>query len=334
MSHEGLVRSGIRSFLKAFCFLIGIALAVFFIIISASLISTQRPESLKYAHPTALSTGTGKIAIPSPLKDTLVAIPIVGFIGDRKLQASDIEMQLISALHYVQKKENIKAVILNINSGGGFAFSSQQIYSTLKHYSHLIDCPIYASVDGIAASGAYLISCASDKIYSTDYSIIGSVGSKFSDFFNLTDLMTSVGVQAKALHAGKNKDPLNPFVPWVEGSDSHLQSILESDYQLFVDIVCKNRPKITKELLTKTYGANIFSTEDSVSYGFVDESVRSSFDMLKMVKQELNLNDDFQILEFSQVSFMESLIETFTSISLQNLFKLQDSKQTLYHYSP
>ncbi len=243
----------------------------------------------------------------------ILEIPITATIGTDFLTGEKIENVLLKSREKKFKDNRVKGVLLTINSPGGGVNASDQIYKLLKAYKKEYKVPIYAYIDGICASGGYYIACASDKIYSTDVSLIGSIGVlSWPPFFNVKDLMEKVGVEALTVIAGKGKDDMNPFRKWQEGESDHYRQLIDFFYATFVNVVTTSRPQIANDLLVNTYGAQVFPAPQALKDGFIDIVGASRSEVLKELALAAGIKEsqNYQVISFQQKSFYEKLFET------------------------
>jgi protease-4 len=104
---------------------------------------------------------------------------------------------------------SIKAIILHINSPGGGAAASQEIYHEVVRVRTEKHKKIIASVESVGASGAYYIASGCDKIYANDASVVGSIG-VIMEWTNYGDLMKWAKLKNVVIHAGTLKDAGDP----------------------------------------------------------------------------------------------------------------------------
>lgn len=105
--------------------------------------------------------------------------------------------------------------------------------------------PVYAVVE-TAASAAYYIASAADKIYVDKASIVGSIGVLINGF-GFVDTLDKLGIERRLLTAGENKGFLDPFSPQSEAHKQHAQTMLEQIHRQFIDVVKKGRGERLKE---------------------------------------------------------------------------------------
>ena len=192
----------------------------------------------------------------------------------------------------------VKGILLHINSPGGDAIDSNDIYRMIKAYKEKYHIPVFVFVDGLCASGGMYIASSADQIFASPPSVIGSIGVIMGPFFNVSQAMEKVGVESKSLTAGLDKDMLNRFRPWKAGEDESLKAVLTSMYNLFVQVVTENRPKVENKLLTE-YGAQVFDGPSAQLIGYIDQANASYEQALAALLQaaQVNPQEPYQIVE-------------------------------------
>lgn len=108
-------------------------------------------------------------------KNTIAVINLEGSIETGTYNSIDSQ-KVRKLLEMIGRDKKVSAIVLRINSSGGSAYESEKIYYLLKSFKKKNKIPIYASIDTIGTSGAYYISLASDKIYTTPSALTGSIG--------------------------------------------------------------------------------------------------------------------------------------------------------------
>lgn len=237
----------------------------------------------------------------------ILKIDLTGVIGTEELNMKTIRQMLVESREDTLKNNRVKAILLNIESPGGTVVDADGIYHALKAYKEQYNVPIYAYVDGMCASGGMYVACAADKVYSSDASIIGSIGVIVPSFINVSKLIETIGVSQLTLYAGKGKDDMNPLRPWTPGEQDAFQGIINDYYSQFVDIVSANRHIDAKKLVDE-YGANIFTAKQAAEYGFIDSAGFSYHDALKKLLKKLSIEDDFyQVVEMESKTWFHTL---------------------------
>ncbi len=176
---------------------------------------------------------------------------------------------MIEGLKSAFEHSDTAGIVLEINSPGGSPVQSAYIFDEIMRLkqSHS-DIPVYAVVTDIAASGAYFVAAAADKIYVNKSSLVGSIGVRM-DSFGFVELMKKLGVERRLLIAGKNKALFDPFLPEQQAQKEHLQSMLGEVHEHFIDAVKQGRGERlgNDEAL---FSGLIWSGEKALSLGLVD----------------------------------------------------------------
>ena len=167
------------------------------------------------------------------------------------------------------KDENTQGVILRINSPGGSPVQAGYINDEIKRLRGLHpNIPFYVVVEDICASGGYYVAAAADKIFVDKASIIGSIG-VVMDGFGFTGAMEKLGIERRALTAGKNKTFLDPFSPVVPTQKEYAEKMLEDIHQQFIDIVRKGRGQRLKET-PDMFSGLVWVGQESIGLGLAD----------------------------------------------------------------
>ena len=163
---------------------------------------------------------------------------IVGGKNSQKEIGQDIYRYLIRK---ARLDKDIKAIVLRINSGGGSALVSENLWRelTLARASK----PVVISFGDVAASGGYYLSCNADSIYSDPMTITGSIG-VFSMFFNTQSFFKNkLGITFDGVHTSKQTDALTIYQPLTDMQKRFLQNDVDSIYHDFISRVAEGRHK-------------------------------------------------------------------------------------------
>jgi protease-4 len=233
---------------------------------------------------------------------------IEGFIGMDNLTAPLFQQMLIESREGALANNRVKAILVRINTSGGTVTDADGIYRALKAYRAQYHTPIIAYVDGLCLSGGMYIAAAADKIYSNDAGLIGSVGAILPPFFNASNLMEKIGLQAQTIYAGKGKDEMNPTRPWKPGEQENLSTITQQYYEQFVNIVSTSRPLLTKEKLIGQYGARLFIAKEALANGYIDHISTNFEEALTALAEEAGLTEGtYQVVELSNTDWFSRL---------------------------
>jgi len=196
----------------------------------------------------------------------IAVVRISGLIEDNL--AEQVRRQLDKAAH----DGAVKAVILRINSPGGYLTASDELYHYIDSFSEKTGKPVVAAMDGVAASGGYYAACAADTIVAQRTTVTGSIGI-IAQFFFLQGLMEDkLGIQTVTLKRGQQKDWPNMFTANMtpEQRDYIMTAMLEPGYDQFVDIVASAR-KMDREDVLRLATGRIYLGPEARENGLVDE---------------------------------------------------------------
>ncbi|HEX7010806.1 MAG TPA: signal peptide peptidase SppA, partial [Phycisphaeraceae bacterium] len=166
-----------------------------------------------------------------------------------------------------REDDHIKGVILRIDSPGGSALASEMIWQAVRDLAE--QKPVYASIDGLAASGGYYVASAADRIYAAPQSVVGSIGVVGGKIV-LGSLYEKVGVHVHRRSRGPMADMFNSVEPFTPGQREALQAGMQRVYDQFLDRVAAGRGRRLTDLDAVAQG-RIFTGRQAVDNGLADE---------------------------------------------------------------
>ena len=186
---------------------------------------------------------------------------------DREGRASaDI---VVEGLRAAFEHPGTKGVLLRINSPGGSPVQAGQIYAEVRRLrAKYPSIPLHAVVEEMAASGAYYVAAAADRIYVNPASLVGSIGVVI-DSFGFVGAMEKLGVERRAITAGENKAFLDPFSPLPEKQRAYAESMLEDVHRQFVAAVKEGRGDRLKET-PEMFSGLVWNGQRAVELGLAD----------------------------------------------------------------
>jgi protease-4 len=187
----------------------------------------------------------------------------LGTPGDNPVSKFVQEMDLAA------KDPAVKAVVLRVNSPGGTVTASDIMYQTVARFKQQTHKPVVASLQDLAASGAYYVACGADRIVTHPTSVVGSIGVIFNTF-NVAGTMEKIGAKSEAIKSGPLKDMASPFREIDPASRAVMQAMVDEFYGRFVSVVTTNRP-IKADDKTLTDG-RVFSGARAVELGLADQT--------------------------------------------------------------
>ena len=165
--------------------------------------------------------------------------------------------------------DSIKAIILHINSPGGGAAASQEIYHEVVRVRTEKKKKIIASVESVGASGAYYIASGCDKIYANDASVVGSIG-VIMEWTNYGDLMKWVRLKSVIIHAGTLKDAGDPTRDMTPEEQVYFQSLVDNMYGQFVHDVATGRHSTDDKIRPLATG-QVWTGQQAIPLGLIDK---------------------------------------------------------------
>ena len=166
----------------------------------------------------------------------------------------------------VARNKKYKAVILDIDSPGGSASDSHNLYENIKALSK--SKSVVAYVRGVGASGGYYIACGATRIIASRGSLVGSIGVIYMRPV-VQQLMNKVGVEMSVFKAGANKDMHGFWRNPTEEESEKFRSLIEKSYGLFLEVVCENRPLSQDEAIHLSTG-ELFTAQQAKDYKLID----------------------------------------------------------------
>jgi signal peptide peptidase SppA len=300
LARESIFVSAVRSFCTSFAAIIGILIGIVLVFFGLSLFSS--PDILpKKSDLTVAADAQGQRVLLPNSAPVILRIDIRGIIGQGDYTEQKFKDLLMDSREGLLDHDRVKGVLLYFDTPGGTATDADGIYRALMEYKKHYQVPIYAYVDGLCASGGMYIACATDKIFASSTSVIGSVGVILGPSFNISQLMERYGVQALTITEGKDKDALSPYRPWKEGEDKSLRNITEELYANFVSLVLGARPRMTREKLVNEYGAQIYLAPKAQEYGYIDVSDSTYETAVAELVKAAHLPDEnyYQVMQIS-----------------------------------
>jgi len=160
-----------------------------------------------------------------------------GLIGARNEIAGHT---LSAALHNLAADDKVAAVVLRVNSGGGSAQASEEIWRALAAVK--AKKPVFVSMGHLAASGGYYISTGATKIFAQPDTLTGSIG-VVGGKLALGGMLKNVGVDTYSLAKGKRAAMWSPMTVWTAEERALVQTMMEDVYKVFVGRVAEGRGK-------------------------------------------------------------------------------------------
>ncbi|MGA9838901.1 MAG: signal peptide peptidase SppA [Thermoplasmata archaeon] len=194
------------------------------------------------------------------MRELLAHVSFRGTIRERTVEP------YLRVLNGLRGRRRVKGVLLDISSGGGEVIASTDLYLAVKRLDAVK--PVIASIGSIGASGAYMAALGARRIFAYPESAVGSIGVIFPHFA-ARDLLRRLGISVELLHVGEHKDAYQGYRPLTEVERGKLLAVAQESYDVFVDLVARERKRPLEEIRAIATG-EFWSGTRSLQLGLVD----------------------------------------------------------------
>jgi protease-4 len=236
-----------------------------------------------------------------PTDKYLARLSVVGEIGDFDDQYSSSTQSFhyrytLNTIDSLIEDENNVGLVIYANSPGGGVYESDATYLKVMEYKEKTQRPVYVYMGAMAASGAYYISAAADKIYANRNTWTGSIGVISGTFFDVSEFLSSHGIKATDITSGPNKGMGSYYTPMTKEQKDILQSLVDEAYEQFVSIVAEGRG-ISIDETKKIADGRIYTAAQAEKNGLIDAVMgeREAYDAFRKEAGD----EQLQIWDFS-----------------------------------
>ena len=194
--------------------------------------------------------------------------------GD-KIAVVDLEGVIMSPKDTVEQlrkfgdDSSIKAIVIHVNSPGGGAAASEEIYREVLRIRDVKKKRIVASIETVGASGAYYVSSATNKIFADQASVVGSIG-VIAEWYNYEELLKWAKLQAIVMKAGEFKDTGSPVRPMTPAERAYMQGLIDNMHGQFIHSVAEGRHMKDAEILPLADG-KVWTGEQAMPLKLIDQ---------------------------------------------------------------
>ena len=240
-------------------------------------------------------------------KDKIAVIYAEGTINyfedSKKINEIITPEKIQKELAIAEKSDDIKGVVIRVNSPGGSALASDIIYNSIKNLTK----PVYISMGGVAASGGYYISAAGDKIYADKETLTGSIG-VITMIPNISELLKKAEINYSVISKGKYSDMGSLVRDLTEDEKDKIRASSLKVYEEFVDRVAEGRI-MTREEVLKSAEGRVWLGEEAKEIGLVDE-IGGIEKAVGDLATSLGL-EDYKVVESLKDEKIESVIKNY-----------------------
>jgi protease-4 len=261
------------------------------------------------------------IAIASEFstKEKIAVIYAQGEIGSGEGDLNVVgEGSMRRALKEAREDEDVKAIVLRVDSPGGSALTSDLIWREIEITKKTK--PVVVSMGNLAASGGYYISCNANKIFAENSTITGSIG-VFGMLPNLSQITQKYGINTELVETHKNASGYSPFEPLDADFRNFTQESVESIYKTFVTRVATGR-KMTFAQVDAIAQGRVWAGSDALKLGLVD-AIGGMDDALAYAASLVKLK------EYDTVAYPEFKKDFFEKFESSGFLSFMKSRETL-----
>ena len=186
-------------------------------------------------------------------------------LGDGALSGANT---VVGSIEKLRKDRNVKAVVLRVDSPGGSALASDQIYRELRRLAQ--KKPVITSMGNIAASGGYYVAAGTDEIMATPMTLTGSIGI-FAGKFSLGSIGGKYGINTTELPRGKRSGAYSLWTPFNDEQRAFVAKYIAYLYRLFLEQVAHTRP-LTTDQVDEVARGHVWGGKDALDRKLVDSN--------------------------------------------------------------
>ena len=206
--------------------------------------------------------------------DKIAVIPVEGRIASADSSVPGTRPPvtpegLADALRQAAEDGSVQAVVLEVNSPGGGVTASDVMHQGILDFKERTGKPVVVSMGDVAASGGYYISTAADWIVANETTLTGSLG-VFIPLLNFSEAADKYGVTQEYIKSGKFKAIGNPWDKLTSEEREIYQSIVQDDYNEFVEVIVEGR-ELPEERVREIADGRVYSGLQAKELGLVDE---------------------------------------------------------------
>ena len=218
---------------------------------------------------------------------------------------------MVDQIEKLRKDEDIKAVVFRINSGGGSAYASEQIWKAITDLKK--EKPVVVSMGDVAASGGYYIACNADRIVAQPTTLTGSIGI-FGMIPNMEGTAEKVGISTDVVKTNEFGDFGNITRPFNDQEKQLMQNMIERGYDLFLTRCAEGR-NMPKDSLALYAEGRVWTGNQAKEIGLVDE-LGGIERAIEIAAEMANLGKSYVVFEYPK---MRTMIEELLDRSTEDL---------------
>lgn len=202
-------------------------------------------------------------------------------------EAPSMVARVREALDRAREDDEVRGLLLRIDSPGGTATGSEQIYSEIVRFKEERGVPVVAQMLQLAASGGYYVAMSADTVQAHPTSVLGSIGVIFGGV-NVAGLMDKLGIENQTITGGELKDMGSPLRPLTTEERAQLQAIVDDLHARFREVVVRGRPALGPERVDALADGRVYSAPQALENGLVDR-IGNLNDAIALLEKEIGV---------------------------------------------
>ena len=238
-----------------------------------------------------------------------------GSLGQTYLSSKNI----VEFIEEADKNNQVKVILLEINSPGGSAVASDEIATAVKNAKK----PVVSLIREVGASGGYWVASATEYIVANRMSITGSIG-VISSYLEFSDLMQKYGVGYEQLTAGENKDLGTPYRKLSTNEKNILQKKIDKIHGFFIKEVAENRG-LNEEKVRYIATGEFYLGVEALEFGLIDELGDK-----KSVEEYIKKKYDLEEVTYANYEVSQGLFDIFSGVASNFFFNIGEGIGSIF----
>ncbi len=215
--------------------------------------------------------------------------------------------EIIKEIRQADKDENVKGILIYIDSPGGEAIPSRELYETINNCSK----PTVAYIRSYGTSGAYYAAAGADYIIAEPESIVGNIGVR-ATFLSAKELFENIGIDYETVKTGEMKDIGDIGKPLSDDEKQLVQEMLNEIFSDFKKAVISSRGSLNGEV----FDGRIFSGKQAVKYHLIDETGNEDRAVKKIAELAGISDKKYEVCPYSEgkPSFIRAFLQNLTPL--------------------
>jgi protease-4 len=215
-----------------------------------------------------------------------------------------------AAFEKARKNDNVKAVVVRVDSPGGSALASDIMWQAARRTAE--EKPLVVSMGAVAGSGGYYVSVPGQTIFADAATITGSIGVLGGKLVWHELLSDKLGITSTEYPRGAHAGIMSPERNWSDSERAFMQNYIEEVYEQFKARVEQSRGERLKAKLEDIAGGRVYTGEQAVKLGLVDK-IGGLSDAIRYVAQKADLGDKYEIYVYPEKrDILQELMAQFT----------------------